>query len=280
MAPTGDKLSPLFKSLRPDESHLQTAAAVAVQEAEQRWPLFRAIAPTRPVTTPELTGEERGHWSNPIGKSTAPQHKLALTVPGLNEQLAEGLSKMAGSKPGTRRASSRATPEQTVQTLAPAAKISRPESKKQGQEMPKVFKPLVTPIEGDKHSEPAPAPTAAPVSIASPAPAPILTPAPIVASTEKPLPAPARTATPVKKAASPGSVPTAPPPPPQKTPPATQRAAPPKAPKLTTTAKTKDPAANNPESLKSLFGRLEAPEKPPEKAAPKKSSFLGRLGKR
>lgn len=90
-----DDLPKLFRSLGPDDSDFQAAAKAAAREVEQRWPLFRAMSPEKAAPTPALTEEERQRWTRQeqsSGASGAP----ALTLPGLADKLASGLSKMSG----------------------------------------------------------------------------------------------------------------------------------------------------------------------------------------
>lgn len=291
MASSGDKLSPLFKSLLPDESHLKSAAAATVQEAEQRWPLFRAIAPAKPATAPELTDNERLNWASPV-LTGAPAPKVSLPEMGLNEQLAQGLGKMFPNKPadyppGNRNkiekiealalpaqkplhsepkpsAVATATPSKTLfgkpPQVSPAQAAPPPESVKPTPP-PALTATAAAPAWAPKASKPAPAPLPAPL----PAPIPAPIPAPAFARKVPPIAAPEPTLTPDRAVEIARPLP--------------QNAA-----KSATATPAPAPAAaasSTAESLKSLFKRLEAPpEKPVQKAAVKKSSFLGRLGKR
>lgn len=63
MAKAADHPSNLFRSLRPDDDDFQTSTSTAAREAEQRWPLFQAVAPRKPQATPLLSPQERSLWS-------------------------------------------------------------------------------------------------------------------------------------------------------------------------------------------------------------------------
>lgn len=90
-----DDLPKLFRSLGPDDADFQANAKAAAREVEQRWPLFRAISPKKPVPTPALTEQERQRWT---GQEQSRDDKgvPALTRPGLADKLASSLSKMSG----------------------------------------------------------------------------------------------------------------------------------------------------------------------------------------
>lgn len=277
MTPKGDKLSPIFKSLRPDESHLESAAAAAVQEAEQRWPLFRAFAPSKPLAAPELTQEERLNWSNPATdpktEAATPQHKQALTLPGLNEQLAQGLSKMTGNKPASRRASVKAKTQKSEVPLLPASEPLIAQTKQPAQEQPKTPKAwgaAKTTVNAPNVSRPAHEEDMprTPAAAALPTPATLQTSAPMrarqmPASTEVPTGPTLNSAKSVIKAAA-----------------VTAKVAEPLVAPPMVEAPVRKSADNTSESLRSLFNRLEAPAKPTPKTTAKKPSFLGRLNKR
>jgi hypothetical protein len=95
MAKTGDNLSTLFRSLGPDSASLQPAAA---PEAEQRWPLLKALPPRRQDAPPPLTDEERGRWNRAEAPAALPR-KPALSLPSLSSKLAQSLARMGGRKP-------------------------------------------------------------------------------------------------------------------------------------------------------------------------------------
>ena len=91
----GEDLSALFRSLRPDDKIFQATLTVAAHEAEQRWPLFRAIAPKKPALTPALSDEDKLRWSHQEKPGTG-ERKPALSLPGLDDKLTLSLSKMSG----------------------------------------------------------------------------------------------------------------------------------------------------------------------------------------
>lgn len=110
MSKPSDDLSALFRSLRPDETTFQESTNTVARDAEQRWPLFKAVAPVKPQETPALSALERQRWAN----QEQPQvggRKPALSLPGLSDKMSKGLDKMsvravnntAAVKPAIRR---------------------------------------------------------------------------------------------------------------------------------------------------------------------------------
>jgi hypothetical protein len=95
MSQPADKLSGLFRSLRPDDANFQASLNVAAHQAEERWPLLKAISPQKPALTPALSTEERQRWSNQEQPGTR-ERKPALSLPGLGDKLTQSLSKMGG----------------------------------------------------------------------------------------------------------------------------------------------------------------------------------------
>lgn len=95
MSQPADKLSGLFRSLRPDDANFQASLNVAAHQAEERWPLLKAMSPKKPALTPVLSTEERQRWSNQEQPGTR-ERKPALSLPGLGDKLAQSLSKMGG----------------------------------------------------------------------------------------------------------------------------------------------------------------------------------------
>lgn len=91
----GDDLSALFRSFGPDDANFQAATNAAAQEAEQRWPLFKAVSPRKSELTPALSAEEKQRWSSQEKAETGAR-KPALSLPGLSDKLAKSLNKMSG----------------------------------------------------------------------------------------------------------------------------------------------------------------------------------------
>ncbi len=85
----------LFRSLRPEDSSFQTRATEAARDAEQRWPLFKAVSPRKPEPTPALSAQERLRWSSQ-DRPPAQEPKRALSLPDLGGRMAKSLSKMSG----------------------------------------------------------------------------------------------------------------------------------------------------------------------------------------
>lgn len=89
-------MSKLFKSLGADDAKIQASTKNGAHEAEQRWPIFKAISPTTPAPTVALSDEERAHWNRQEKPDTG-SRKPALSMPGLSNKLASGLSKLNGA---------------------------------------------------------------------------------------------------------------------------------------------------------------------------------------
>lgn len=112
MSKPSNDLSALFRSLRPDETVFQESTGSIARDAEHRWPLFNAIAPSKPQETPALSAQERQRWVSQEKPSNGVR-KPALSLPGLSDKMSRGLDKMslrsaAGTsvvKPAVRRAS-------------------------------------------------------------------------------------------------------------------------------------------------------------------------------
>jgi hypothetical protein len=94
MMTAGQNLSTVFRSLGADDSAFMARTKASALEAEQRWPLFRAVAPKKPEDTPLLTEQDRANW-NTQEKPAGRERKKTLSVPGLSEKLAKSLEKIS-----------------------------------------------------------------------------------------------------------------------------------------------------------------------------------------
>ena len=94
MPKPSDDLSALFRSLRPDESVFRENTSSGVRDAEQRWPLFKAVAPQKPQDVPALSEQERQRWTSQE-KSAASARKPALSLPALSDKMSKGLGKIS-----------------------------------------------------------------------------------------------------------------------------------------------------------------------------------------
>lgn len=116
MPKSNDDLSALFRSLRPDETTFQESINSVAHDAEQRWPLFKAVAPEKPPETPALSALDRQRWVNP-DKPQAGGRKPALSLPGLSDKMSMGLNRMS-SRPlqntATMKAAVRREPENSA----------------------------------------------------------------------------------------------------------------------------------------------------------------------
>lgn len=88
----------LLRSLGADGSLLDSRTRTAAREAEQRWPLFRTLAPAKNDTPPALTTEDKLAWQvqNP---QVADIRKPAISRGAIGSKLAEGLSKLVKKSP-------------------------------------------------------------------------------------------------------------------------------------------------------------------------------------
>lgn len=115
--------SSLLRSLGADDQPLKAKTKSMAKEAEQRWPLFKALGPEKALATPSLSDEEKAVWSQ---RPTAPAsiHRPALTRTSTSNKLAAGLEKLV--KPAT-KAGVKAPPAPAPYGLsdAPAATRAR-----------------------------------------------------------------------------------------------------------------------------------------------------------
>lgn len=125
MAKLGDEPSTLFRSLRPDNANFQASTTAAAREAEQRWPLFKAVSPKKPQPTPALSAQERQRWSSQ-DRPDVSERKPALSLPGVSTKLAQGLSKMSG-RTATERPTERAEREKSSNEVPHSAAKFSPE---------------------------------------------------------------------------------------------------------------------------------------------------------
>ncbi len=271
MATQTDKLSPIFKSLHPDQAPLANVTTAAVKDAEQRWPLFRAIAPVRPPAVPVLTDEER--VSRAASKAAADvQRTPALSLPGLNEQLAQGLSKMAGRKSSPRTRSKAKVSARAMPVESPVVADEKPpQAAKQAVPDVPVVRLKPEPAQVSTVASAVPAPTVRKAVLSEPAAAaaqPAVAPVPVAVANVQAQPGShtmqLKPLAPLSAAAVPVS------------PPVVERSAA----KAPSNLPSQSVAQGSTESLKSLFSRLQAPPKVEPSVPTKKPSFLGRLARR
>lgn len=120
-------MSRLFRSVGADESDVRASVSAVAHEAEQRWPLLKAVPPAKPEPTPPLHPRARQHMVGSAGRPAVTGRKPALTLPSLGDKLATSLNKMA-AKPVIAR-SSISAPEPEHANMAPMATFtSNPQS--------------------------------------------------------------------------------------------------------------------------------------------------------
>jgi hypothetical protein len=84
----------LFGALGPDDSYFDARTKAAAKDAQQRWPLFKAIAPQSSGATPVLSPDEKERWGQ-VEVVSQETPRLVLSRPGLSAKLAMGLGKIA-----------------------------------------------------------------------------------------------------------------------------------------------------------------------------------------
>lgn len=101
-----------MRSLGADESALEAKLRVSAREAEQRWPLFRAMAPSKAEVTPALSDGDKQAWT-PAPPPQQPARKPLLARPGISSKLSGGLEKfasLAGASPRPKKVASETAP--------------------------------------------------------------------------------------------------------------------------------------------------------------------------
>lgn len=94
MLKTGDDLPKLFRSLGNNEADLRSAHSIASRDAEQRWPLLKAMPPKEPPLAPLLTAAEKQSWQTQESDEQARRDPVPAP-PSLGDKLALSLKKIA-----------------------------------------------------------------------------------------------------------------------------------------------------------------------------------------
>lgn len=121
--------SSILRSLGADDSLLNTKIKATAKEAEQRWPLFRALAPAKAEATPALSDDEKAVWQQ---QKAAPAvvRKPVLSRAGVGGKLAAGLGKLVApalsTAAATRAATPQAAPKKPVAATRSAAQTPGP----------------------------------------------------------------------------------------------------------------------------------------------------------
>ncbi len=119
MSKPADNLSALFRSLGPDDTEFRANTHALAQEAEQRWPLFKAVAPKKPEVTPMLSAQERQRWDIQ-DRAENGARKPALSLPGFSDKLAHSLGRIAEqAQEATQAANNRNTSRPAPPSPAP-----------------------------------------------------------------------------------------------------------------------------------------------------------------
>lgn len=88
----------LFRSLAADKTQSQARSKTAAREAEERWPLFKAVAPAKPSTLPAMADADKLHWQRADGFDPSPR-RPSLSVPDVSGKMALSLSRMGAPRP-------------------------------------------------------------------------------------------------------------------------------------------------------------------------------------
>lgn len=94
--------SAMMRSLGADESALEAKLRVSAREAEQRWPLFRAMAPVKGEAPPAMSTTDKQAWEE-TPHNHLPERKPLLARPGISSKLSSGLQKFAAMSGATPR---------------------------------------------------------------------------------------------------------------------------------------------------------------------------------
>lgn len=94
MFKTSDDLPKLFRSLGSNDVDLRSVNSIASRDAEQRWPLLKAMPPKEPPLAPLLTAKEKQSWQTQ-GLDEPARYDPAPARPSLGDKLASSLKKIA-----------------------------------------------------------------------------------------------------------------------------------------------------------------------------------------
>ncbi len=88
---------PLFRSLGADNSKSQARSRTAASEAEERWPLFKAVAPAKPASLPAMGEDDKRQWERGAAAGIS-KPRPALSVPDVSGKMALGLNRMGTAR--------------------------------------------------------------------------------------------------------------------------------------------------------------------------------------
>ena len=125
MSKPADNLSALFRSLGPDDTEFRANTHALAQEAEQRWPLFKAVPPRKPEITPILSAQERQRWDIPDRIDNGAR-KPALSLPGFSDKLARSLGRIAEQAEEAAQAANRKISASPRPALSPVPREVQP----------------------------------------------------------------------------------------------------------------------------------------------------------
>ncbi|MGQ0709792.1 MAG: hypothetical protein ACT4NV_08590 [Rhodoferax sp.] len=252
----------LFRSLGADDSYFDAKARAASKEAEQRWPLFKAVAPARAEETPVLSAQDKeASWNTPPAGADAPP-RARLSRPGLGQKLATGLREL-GHK--TRQESMPSVAASARTPPLPAAALPESPSAKAPNPPPPVPRPVAASVAPPARvAAPPQAPARTPLMAGARAPAAVPLP-PLAGALGRPQ-APAQAA---QEPATPAAAP------------ARKKGLFAPAPQAPAAALAKPAHSGAPAdpSLSGLFARLSGQTPPPAAAAPKRGLLFGRSGR-
>lgn len=110
---------PLFRSLGADNAKSQARSRTAASEAQERWPLFKAVAPVKPASLPAMGEDDKRQWARGAAAGNA-KPRPALSVPDVSGKMALGLTRMGSPRPPARTERAFAPPAAPAAVPVPA----------------------------------------------------------------------------------------------------------------------------------------------------------------
>ena len=109
---------PLFRSLGADNAKSQARSRTAASEAQERWPLFKAVAPVKPASLPAMGEDDKRQWARGAAAGNT-KPRPALSVPDVSGKMAQGLTRMGTPRPPARTERAVAPPAAPAAVPAP-----------------------------------------------------------------------------------------------------------------------------------------------------------------
>lgn len=127
MTPPPGKMSKLFGALGADESAFDARVKAAANDAKQRWPMFKSLAPESGALPPLLSDAEKARRPQVAADVDAGvQPRPALSRPGLSAKLSKGLGKIARQTSAEVRGSAKRAAPLQPDVSPPAQSVPQP----------------------------------------------------------------------------------------------------------------------------------------------------------